>query len=55
MSEWKPIKTAPDNTQMLIFDDNGFMWIAHIYNGELISYTEVEGATYWMPLPDPPE
>jgi hypothetical protein len=54
---WQPIETAPDETEILILDDEVYQ--AHWDKEELLWYCE--GAdmyllpTHWMPLPEPPK
>jgi hypothetical protein len=55
--QWQPIETAPDETEILILDDEVYQ--AHWDKEELLWYCE--GAdmyllpTHWMPLPEPPK
>ena len=58
MSEWQPIDTAPENTDVLVWEAYGEQfvvaqqedgcWVA-VWSGEPIG-----DVTHWMPLPEPP-
>lgn len=59
MSDWQPIATAPEDAEVLVWDEGAFMiairspldaaWI-DVGNGRTIE----PPPTHWMPLPAPP-
>jgi hypothetical protein len=54
MSEWRPIETAPaDSRPALVVKDYGDFQAVEI--GLLDKWIRMNGYTYWMPLPEPPE
>lgn len=70
MSEWRPIETAPkDGSALILFDpetEAPQMWVASWCefegdpdgDGYWVDFSaalaEINGATHWMPLPEPP-
>ena len=58
--EWKPIETAPEFRDILVYDQDSKRVISawHIENkwrtGDNLSHIEIN-PTHWMPPPEPPE
>lgn len=68
MSEWQPIKTAPTETPIIIYDgemiccaEKQFLWEGHEGYWYCVGAKGYEwdnsfkSPTHWMPLPDKPE
>ena len=52
MSDWKPIDTAPDGVDVLLWND-GKMFVGNKNPKVLHTWNGV--ATHWVPLPDMPK
>ena len=56
--QWMPIETAPDITEILVFNDSfNTIWIATRLDGKWIDASDgrsINSPKFWMPLPNPP-